>query len=561
MRLASAFAAGIVIACSGSADAPGPAADASDADASAAPVDGGAAAPPDATLPDGAPNTWRSALYPADWTPAFTAQDGLFLHDFSYAGYHHGQGPLGTQIPALIVDVVKDHAADASGASDATAAVQAAINHVQSSGGGVVLFPKGLYRFDGALKITKSNVVLRGEGPKDSRLYFTKSAGLSFASHITFAPVVTTDGATTLAQDGAVRADNVTVASAGNLAPGDDIVLGHVITDAFVAEHGMTGTWSAFNGTWQPIALRKIVKVEAVPAGARVTFDVPLRSPLLVRDLASVKRAKGLMREVGVEHLGLANAVGWAAAWAASQVHVLELDDVSDGWITDVESFSPPSAPTSGSGAGAHLQSSGIMVLRAKSFTIEKTRLANAENRGGGGNGYLFEIRQSNEILTRDSDGTNGRHNFIQNWGFGTSGCVWQRVRSSGGDNVISSTLDLGLPAYAEFHHSLATANLFDQSTFDDGLQCVNRGLDSTGAGHAGTENVFWNVSGKGIVRSMQWKTGYVIGTQGVSALVELGGVESIGTEPRDWLEGQNAGATLGPPSLYDDQLGRRLGH
>ena len=555
MRLASCGACVLVAACG--ADAPVASVPDGQPDAS----DGAVVSQPDARLPDGARDTWRSALYPADWSPAFTGKDGAFLHDFSFAGYHHGEGAFGTQIPALVVDVVRDHAADASGAGDATAAVQAAINHVQSAGGGVVFFPKGLYRFDGSLKVTKSNLVLRGAGPKDSRLYFTSSASVSFGSHIRFAPAVTSDRTAVLAQDAQARGDSVVIADAGDLAAGNDLVLGHVITPAFVDDHGMSGTWSAFNGTWQPIALRKIVKVEAVPAGARVTLDVPLRSPMLTRDLASLKRVKGLMTEVGVEHIGLANAVGWTAAWAASQVHVLEFDDVTDAWVTDVESFSPPSAPMSGSGAGSHLQSGGILVLRAKSVTIEKTALANAENRGGGGNGYLFEIRQSNEILTRDSEGINGRHNFIQNWGFGTSGCVWQRVRSVGGDNVVSSTIDLGLPAYCEFHHSLATANLFDQSAFDDGLSCANRGMESTGAGHAGTENVFWNVSGKGIVRSMQWKMGYVIGTQGLKALIELGGIDAIGTEPRDWLEGENAGPTLDPPSLYDDQRKRRLAH
>ena len=31
-----------------------------------------------------------------------------------------------------------------------------------------------------------------------------------------------------------------------------------VITDAFIAEHQMTGTWQAFNGTWQPFFWRKV---------------------------------------------------------------------------------------------------------------------------------------------------------------------------------------------------------------------------------------------------------------------------------------------------------------
>jgi len=39
--------------------------------------------------------TWRSALYPADWTLGFADPSGARLQDYSYAGYHHGELPLG----------------------------------------------------------------------------------------------------------------------------------------------------------------------------------------------------------------------------------------------------------------------------------------------------------------------------------------------------------------------------------------------------------------------------------------------------------------------------------
>ena len=41
----------------------------------------------------------------------------------------------------------------------------------------------------------------------------------------------------------------VEVADPGSLAPGDDVAVGFVITPEFIDEHGMTGTWMAFNGT------------------------------------------------------------------------------------------------------------------------------------------------------------------------------------------------------------------------------------------------------------------------------------------------------------------------
>ncbi|MFY0537614.1 hypothetical protein [Nannocystis pusilla] len=71
---------------------------------------------------------WRSELYPEDWTPEFTGPDGRFLHDFSYAGYRLAAAAPGSELPALTIDAVRDHGADATGMSDATAALQAALD-------------------------------------------------------------------------------------------------------------------------------------------------------------------------------------------------------------------------------------------------------------------------------------------------------------------------------------------------------------------------------------------------------------------------------------------------
>jgi hypothetical protein len=134
----------------------------------------------------------------------------------------------------------------------------------------------------------------------------------------------------------------------------------------------------------------------------------------------------------------------------------------------------------------------------------------------------------------------------------------WPLVED-GATRAFTVRVGTGDAGYSEFHHSLATANLIDESRFDDGFSTVNRRLESTGAGHTGTENVFWNVSGAGLLRSMQWGWGYVIGADGLAvALDEVFIAE--GTQPSDWAEGLDAGATLEPRSLYEDQRRRLLG-
>lgn len=341
----------------------------------------------------------------------------------------------------------------------------------------------------------------------------------------------------------------VTVTNAQGFAKGDDVVLGCTITGAFVAEHGMTGVWRPFNGKWQPFYSRTVLAVES----NRVVLDVPVRYALKVRDGARLRRIDGLVKGVGIEDLGLSNAVGWEHAWGNSQVHALELRDVSDAWVRNVHSFVSPSAPVKGKGAGGHLASGGILVCGAKRVTIAQCGMAHAQHRGGGGNGYLFEVRQSSEVLFRDCRAVAGRHNFIQNWGFGVSGCVWLRCESRAGRAINKALgLSVGTVGLSEYHHSLAMANLVDSCFVDDGWSAVNRRHYSSGAGHTATECVFWNVTGPGVVRSGQFGTGYVIGTGHNTKVKALGD---------DWLEGEGAAKTLVPSSLYEEQFRRRTGH
>jgi hypothetical protein len=506
----------------------------------------------------GAP--WRSALYPTDWTPAQTDAPGRFLHDFSYAGYHHGEADPEAPAAAKVLDVVAQYGADPLGKVDATPAAQKALDDAGAMGGAVVFFPEGLYRLDGTLAAHASGVVVRGAGADKTRLYFTRSEGLTDGAHLRLSGDATIDLEVALSHDGAARADHVEVASPGDLAPGDDVAVGWVITDAFIEEHGMAGTWKAFNGTWQPFFLRTVVAIDTAASTPRIQLDVPLRYPAKLRDAASVRRQKGAIKECGVESLAIANAVAWDDAWKVNRSHAIHFAHAKDCWIRGVSSFPSPFAPTSGPGAGAHLQSGGLLIEESKRVTVADARLGLAENRGGGGNGYLFEVQRSSEVLFRDDVGENGRHNFIQNWGFGTTGCVFLRIASRGGVSMINKDDTLSLTGLSEFHHSLAMANLIDSSTFDDGFSIVNRNGESTGAGHTGTENVLWNLRGLGTLRSLQYKTGYVIGTRDLYPVTESVLPMGVGTAPIDFLEGIDQGAGLAPTSLYEDQLARRLG-
>ena len=500
---------------------------------------------------------WRSRLYPQNWTPAFTDGEGRFLHDFSYAGYRNGAAPLpAPKADAKVFDAVGAFGADRTGKADATGALQAAIDAAEAAGGGVVWVPAGLYRCDGVLVVDHSGVVVRGEGPEATRLFFTRSAKMTGRAHINFKGSIRRGAHIPLAADGANRAFTVRVHDASGLKLGTHVCLGWVITDAFVADHHMAGTWKVFNGKWRPIFRRTVVAVDTAKTPHEVTLDIPLRYPARVRDRASLRVETGYLENCALEDLAVSNAVAWGAAWGNNRVHAIEVRCGRNCWVRNVESFASPLPQA----RGRHLQSGGIMVSDSKAVTVEGCRMAAAQHRGGGGNGYLFEVTRSSDVLFRRCHAKGGRHSFIQNWDFGTSGCVWLQCTSEGSRAFVARYDPVGVPAYCEYHHSLAMACLVDQCTLVDGWYGGNRRHWSSGAGLSVTQSVYWNTRGGGRIRSWASGWGYIIGTHGITVRTALSDRSAAGTAPADYVEGRDRAATLVPQSLYLDQLRRRLG-
>lgn len=498
---------------------------------------------------------WRSALYPADWSPGYAVGD-YALHDFSYAGYHNGEDPPPT--PSGPTFSVLDYGADATGLTDSCPAIQAAIDDASDAGGGVVYLPAGEYRCEDLLSVAASGVVVMGDGSGLTYLYFTRGTGMSDVSHLWFEGALSEDAETLLTTDTAALSTTLPVEDASAFTVGDDVSVGWVITDDFIADHGMTGTWTSFDGLWRSFFRRTVVAVDSTSSPNTITVDVPTRYPALTRDSASVRLESGYISECGLVGMSVSSVVSWEDAWSNDRSHVVGFSATKDCWMEDVASYE---SPNSSDTRGSHVQSGGVIVVYSKRVTIQDTTFEYAQNRGDGGNGYLFEISRSSEILIRDATARAGRHNFIQNWDFGTSGCVFLRTTSEDGEAVYDADYEwVTWLGNSEFHHSLAMANLIDQSTTTDGWKGANRGTESSGAGHSATQNVFWNTSGDGHITSYQYGLGYVIGTQDLSVYTTVYDVlDSEGTAPEDYTEGLNEGADLVPASLYEDQLEKRL--
>jgi len=104
---------------------------------------------------------WREYLASPDTHPR--------IPNVSYAGYHRGEDRLPR--PRVRANV-RQFGAIGDGVTDATAAINAAIEAVGRAGGGTVLVPPGRYFLSGVLWMHHSGVVLRGAGRDRTTLFF-----------------------------------------------------------------------------------------------------------------------------------------------------------------------------------------------------------------------------------------------------------------------------------------------------------------------------------------------------------------------------------------------------
>jgi hypothetical protein len=519
------------------------------------------------SLPCKAAGSWRSELYPADWTPGFADAQGRFLQDFSFAGYHAGTRELPQGTLASVIDVTQaPYLADPSGQADATEAIQAAIDAVGQGGGGTVYLPPGTYKVSApstrsfALGIPYGNVRLMGAGTDQTYL-------LLDCQQMRSKDIIRVYGATRwnqpagstqpIAEDLTYPTQIIPLQGRPRFDVGDWVVITHDTTEAWMAEHNMEDLWrpgSIPGATFY----RQVLAVDHDKQ--TITVDAPIRYYLLPRDKARVYKVGKHVEEVGIAHLAIGMiehpGQGWGsedygvAGTAAHEVHAshaIRFIGAVNCWVKDIRSFKPEG------NRKAHLLSNGILISHSRFVTVQGVELHNPQYLGGGGNGYHFTLT-GNDSLIIDCAAYNGRHNYDFKQAY-ANGNVITRCYAYSPDSLNS-----------DFHMHLSPSNLIDQVVVDqDRFDAGWRGSSGTTPhGLTTTHSTFWNIRGeayksryRAIVYSEQYGWGYVIGTQGPADQVQLG--TNPRTLPEDYAEGVGRAADLNPPSLYADQLQRRL--
>lgn len=536
---------------------------------------------------------WRSELYPETWTPSGPQkfETDKLVQDFSYAGYHRGETPLPTRSEPL--RDVTEFGADPSGKSDSTKAIQSAIDAVAEAGGGVVFLPEGTFRIAPpedapcALKIDRPNVVLRGAGADKTFLLNTsaemraKSILLVEGGSVRWEDMPAQGPATLIREDLLSPTSIIPVESVEGFRTGDWVILRTDATEEFIAEHNMADKWGGWGHRLRGVRFhRQILSID--PEKKEITVDVPIRYYLKTRDNARVYAAGPHIEEVGLENFSIGNIEhpksremeGWGLmdflnpGTGGYDVHssaAITFRRARNCWVSNVETRKPDENTTS-----AHILSNGIVLEECRGITIADCSFQHTLYGGGGGNGYMVRLSNSNECLIVDTTVGYNRHGMVVS-GMAASGNVFLRgaakmtQKQAAGNGIAGSK-------GSDHHMQLSQSNLIDGVLLDgDFFDARYRtGGDAQKGnrvhGQTAVHTVYWNLKGESyhstepfIVRSDQARYGYIIGTRGKVSEVSTSGAQPQRTVPVDHVEGVGLGDSLEPESLYVNQLQRRL--
>ncbi len=534
---------------------------------------------------------WQSKLFPENGG-AFAHQTHVIngtsfrLPDFSNVGYGEGKTGLPPRSSILVATSLSPLP------GDNTAHIQHALNEVGLKPGmdtKAVLLTKGVYPVSDEIYIP-SRVVLRGEGPGNTKIVMTKKENrkkVILAAFRSYArdrnprsanwfkrPI---DGKYyPLLRDIQVGETVISTQDVGEFKVNEFVVVKNTVTPDFVkAYHQGNLSYKAHDGASQAIwrgerfSIRYIRKVVAIDRErGTLTIDAPVRHALKVRDKSYVMHLpeSEVGREIGIEDLSVGYVMPKGNAryrdvnshGKDSRTHkatAIYFGNVIGGWVRNVRSF----AHSGNDNDDLNLLSNGIRVQSSRFITIEDVVMRNPLNIGGGGNGYLFHPSSANDILITRSRAYNGRHNF--SFGFVNSGVVISEFQS------FNSALAV------DFHTGLNHQNLLERIDFfyekptwnNNVLEMHNRQWKSSGAGLTGIDNVLFgiNIFGPDELKvclsdlSSTIGKNYAIGVQNLNYSNGLAG-RACNLPPATglWAENNRPGKAkkLQPYSLYQEQ-------
>lgn len=503
-------------------------------------------------------------------------EDGYVLPDFSYAGYRNGEQSIPeVKVVRVVEPIDGDNTRHLQEAIDSVGALPLGVDGFR----GALLLKKGLYSVSGPLRVNHKGVVLRGEGNGPDPLHNTvvfdtqrdRSGGAAWRS-VLLLGAVTKDNWEDNKQDEEaildeivpVGAREIRIARNENYKEGDDIVIHHPCTDAWLeaVNYGDVGDkpvrikdWT--NDTAPIYYRRKVTRVVHHNSVTVLEFDAPVFYSLQKSLSQSVVYR---YRPTALQNIGLENLrVDCSSAAIPDEQHAwnaIGFVNVENAWALDV--------------AAVHFAQAGFFTERATQLTFERCLAMDPVARVWGGRMYNFNLAERSQlILFKDCYARGGRHNFVSNGTSTVSGCVIYRCKSEG-----SRTTSEGHRIWSQglLFDSYEDFNPLSDKEWMAVLGFYNRWNMGSGHGWAMVHGVLWNcnlrtdhssasakqnspVRTRSAIYCEQPPTAqnYVIGCW----LESVNDVRSYKHES-GYVEGTNR-AGLFPASLYEAQLKDRM--
>ncbi len=524
--------------------------------------------------------TWNSQLLPkvdGKFVPRSVDFAGRSwkLDDFSFVGYR-----LGTD---ALANVPRGNPATIAGTGDISAELQSDIDTIGAAGGGVVSIPAGTYTMSTAVSIPYDNVSIEGAGSGSTVIqvpagYDSREATDLAESLFTFGRDLNTlnrgwvdrgkvvANVTVPIQRGATAVDTD---GASGVAAGSWIVVQQYFWQGLVdANSHAPDAWLANSTKGHSIFsfsyLRRVVSTD----GNRIVLDAPIPRKLDPADnLVRIRLTDGKMHQnCGIRGVTIQFENNVDARTGRPHGAAVYFEGVHDGWVYDVHVSNFPRY--------------GLYTLFSARITFLDSQVVGAQDKGGQGYGYGFDVYGSQNILFRRCRGENNRHNFISERSL-TSMIVYTRCVSANATQPDDT------------HYAFEQAILWDDHTQQNGasLEAFNRGDESTGAYETLASGVIWNFHGDGVRGSLPYGGGIYVKPSafGEAIVVGVNGQHvvydnSLGNTVSPFVRGDampaSAGLQVGtgagalgnvlyeglyqagldPESLYEAQLDNRLG-
>lgn len=268
--------------------------------------------------------------------------------------------------------------------------------------GATVRLSAGEYTFDSSIVVTRADVSLVGAGSDETRITFTDAALAKNAAHGFLFQGIGTTSVGYLLADAAEQTRTLTLENAHRLQVGDTVRIWQENDPAFLAEIGDT-TWQG--STPLRTSMAKVTNIDngtaTLDRGIHFDFDA---------GAARIQRVNTI-DNISLEGLSIGYQLGTPDAGTFSNVlpqleryRAVEFKHTTDSHVSDVQVINGPS----------------LAFEFHRSLDVSATHLHahGAFNKGAGGNGYAYELRESYDGTYTQLEDSGMRHSllFASSW-------------------------------------------------------------------------------------------------------------------------------------------------